>query len=367
MKSEKIGYVEAVALLVIVLINKVILVLPKEIIANTGSAAWINVLYLSILAVLLAWFISHLFKKFQGYDILDACEFVGGPSLKTVVGVLYIFLLMLVPIFVLKNSAETLKIIYFRKSPLIFILLFFLVGSTLANRLSLKVLTKVNLLLMPLTFLAIPVILIASAKDFSFRSIFPILGYGVNETFFSSFTNFSSFSGIGYLFLLNPFLEKPDKFKKISIVSTIICGIYLFFTVTCILLSLSYSFKTGESFSLYLLTRNLDYGRFLRRIDAVFILIWIISIIIYISLAIYFSIYIFQKITKISDTSSINYTFNLLALAVLLIPVSLVTFLNTVSIIFRYASITVLFIISGLIMIWANLKLKHINKMKGKT
>lgn len=367
MKYEKISYMEAIAIIAIVIINKVILVLPKEIISSTGSSAWLNVLFVSIIAILIAWFTTFLFKKFQGLDILDISEFLGGKTLKTIIGLLYIILLILVPIFVLKNFTETLRIIYFKTSPLLFILLFFIVSSTIANRFSLKVLTKANLLLMGFTFLGITLILISSIKDFSMERLFPILGYGVKQTFLNGLTNIFSFSAFGYLFLLPPLLDKPSNFKKISIISMIISGLYLFLTVTCILLALSFTFKSGESVSLYLLTRNLAYGRFIQKIDAVFILMWIISIIIYISFAIYFTIYIIQKLTKITDTSSINYTINFIILATLLIPINLATFSSIVGPFFKITTLIVLFGLSILILILANLKQINKNKMKGTT
>lgn len=321
---------------------------------------------MSVIAVLIAWFISYLFKKFQGKDILDVCEFLGGNTLKIIMGIFYIFLLILVPMFVIKNFSETLQLIYFRTSPLIYIVLFFLVSSTITNKFSIKVLAKANLIIIPIVFLSIIVILLSSIKDFTPQRIFPILGYGANETFLMGLSNLFSYSGICYLLFLNPFINKTTEFKKISIISIIISGIYLFLSVTCILLSLSFTFKSGESFSLYLLTRNLEYGRFIQRIDAVFILIWIISTISYISIAIYFCIYVFKKITKISDSSSINYTINLLILGLLILPSNFATLNNVIGKIFKYSSLILIFGISILILISANIKLGIINKKKGR-
>ena len=362
MQTEKFGYIEAISIITLVIINKVILILPKEIISNTGSAAWINTIYVSIIAVLLAWFISFLFKNFQGMDILDVSAFLGGKTLKTLIGILYIFLLILVPIFVLKNFTETLKAIYFRNSPLIFILLFFIVSTTIANYFSSKVLAKANLILMALSFLGIALILISSFKNFSVDQIFPILGYGVKETFGTGLLSLFSFSSIGYLFLFGPLLDKPQDLKKISILSIIASGIYLFSTVICILLSFSFSFKSGESISLYLLTRTIDFGRFIQRIDAIFIFMWIVSTILYICFAIHFAIYLFQKLTKISDSSCINYTVNLFILAVLLIPVGISTFNNIVGTMHKFITFALLFIGSTLILILANLKFRFFNK-----
>lgn len=364
MISEKLGYIEAISLITIVIINKVILILPQNIISSTGPASWINTIYVSILAVLLAWLIVFLFKPFKGQDIFHVCHFLGGNALQILVEFLYIISLLIVPIYVFKNIAESLTTIYFATSPLLYILLFFLISSMIANHFPLKVLAKANTILMIVSFLGIVLILISSAKYFSFDRLFPIFGYGYKQTFITGLDSLFSFSGIGYLFLLYPLIDKTEKFKKISIISIIISGIYLFFSVTCILLSVSFSTKGGESFSLYLLSRNVEFGRFLQRVDAVFILFWIISIILYISFVIYFAIDIFKRLTKISDSRYINYSMHLLILAILLIPCTLAHFNAVVEKLFRFSIFGLIYILSILILALANLKLRFTNKRK---
>ena len=364
MKSEKIGFIEAVSLITIVIINKVILVLPQNIISLTGSGAWLNAIYVSIIALLITWLITALFKHFQGKNIFEISSFLGGNFLKIIIEILYLITLLIVPIYVLKNISESLITIYFNTSPLLYILLFFIISSVVANHFNLKTISKANTVLMFASFLGIAAIIILSAKHFSFDRLFPILGYGPRKIFVTGLESLFSFSAIGYLFLINPLLDKTKKFKKISIISIAISGIYLVLTVTSILLSFSLSLKGGESFSLYLLSRNVEFGRFVQRIDAVFILFWIISIILYISIALNFAINIFKKITHIVDTKYVNYSMHMLILAILLIPCTLAKFNGIVENIFKYLVFIVLYFASILILILANIKLRFLNKRK---
>lgn len=356
MNIEKIGLLEAITLVSIVMINKIILNTPKEIISSVGSSAWINVLYVSIIAIIFVCILVKLFKNFQGHDILYVSEYLGGSILKNIVGIFHLLLLLLIPIFVIKNFSETLKLIYFRSSPTIYVLLFFIVCSMITNRFSLKILSKVNLMLMPVILLSILIILISSIKDFSPQRIYPILGYGVNETFFSGLCNIFSFSGIGYLLFLNPFIDKTKNFKKISLISITISAFCLFFSVICILLSLSYTFQSGENFSLYLLTRNLSYGKFIQRVDAIFIFIWILSTLSYTSIAIYFSMYIFKRLTNINDTTYLNFTLHVIILASLLLPINLAIFTKALGFVVKTLVLGLTFLSSLIILILANIK-----------
>ena len=68
---QKIGKFEAIALIVMVSMNQIFLNLSNIIIVNTGTSAWINVIVISIIALLFCLLISKLFKPFPTKDIVD--------------------------------------------------------------------------------------------------------------------------------------------------------------------------------------------------------------------------------------------------------------------------------------------------------
>ena len=76
--NSKLNNVEAIGLLLIIMANKIILNLPEMIISSTGSAAWINVTYIVILAFLFIIISSKLMNYFPGKDIIDISGTNGG-------------------------------------------------------------------------------------------------------------------------------------------------------------------------------------------------------------------------------------------------------------------------------------------------
>ena len=65
----------------------------------------------------------------------------------------------------------------------------------------------------------IVLVFIGNSKNFHFENIYPILGNGINATFFSGFSNVFAFCGLAYLFFLPSKLRNPEKLTKISIIS----------------------------------------------------------------------------------------------------------------------------------------------------
>ena len=96
MNIHKIGTLEAICLICIVITNHIIINIPETIIQSTGPSAWLNVVFISLVAIGFTFLICKLFKKFPGKDILDLSEFIGGKWLKAIIGISFIALFSIV-------------------------------------------------------------------------------------------------------------------------------------------------------------------------------------------------------------------------------------------------------------------------------
>ena len=67
MSSQKIGNIEAIALIITIMVNHIILNLPRSIIHSTSSGAVLNVIFISIVALGIAYFVSQLLKNFPRF------------------------------------------------------------------------------------------------------------------------------------------------------------------------------------------------------------------------------------------------------------------------------------------------------------
>ena len=315
MDSKKICTAEAIALLVMIMINQVILGLPKTIIVNSGSGAWINVIVISIIAIFLAVLITKLFKKFPASDILDVSELVGGKILKIIVSIIFFSLFFLTSIICLRYIVETLILIYFKNTNILFLILLFVIGIIIANRKSFTSLARANYILTIVILTAMLFLFVFSTKLFVPERLFPLLGYGPNQTLLLGLSNLSAFSGLAYILFILPFLKEANSFKKINIIAIVISSLYLFFSVLCLLLIFPFTSITENLLSVYLLTRIVEYSSFLQRADAIYILFWILAILSYLSINMFFMLHIFQKNTNIKNHTGILYALSLVVIA----------------------------------------------------
>ena len=117
---------------------------------------------------------------------------------------------------------------------------------------------------------------------------------------------------------------------------------------------------------LYLLARKISFGDFLQRIDALFILLWILSIFSYLSIITFVTNNIFKKITHASDSKPFSYFVAMLLLGICLCPVNLAELKILQNNIYKYGVLISIFIISFGILIFSNLKFKFKQKAGGK-
>ena len=358
MNISKIQNMEAIAMLTIVMANKIILNLPKTIIASTGSSAWINTIYIIAITFVFVFLVTKLLKKFPDKDILDISEYLGGKKLKIVISIFYILFFITIASLLARNFSEALKIIYFKQSPLIYVVLFMLFSACIANKFGIRAITKSMVFIAPIVFIGLLIILLSPVKHFVIQRFFPILGYGFNATFFEGLTNIFALSGIGYIYLLPTLLKNNQDLRKITLISLAISSIYLFLSVCCLLLVFSFTVDTNENISIYLLTMVANFGSFIHGINTIFIFVWILSIIAYLSTAIFFISFILRKIGNLKNTNSVNYCITSIILGLSLFGKNYAQLTGFTDNLLNYLVIAFVFVVNPILLLIANFKQK---------
>ena len=122
--NYKLEKLEAISIILIIMINKLILNIPYYIVDLVGSGAIVNLIYIGIIDFIFLLIILKLLNKFENFDIIDISEFLGGKFLKYFVGIISIGLFLLISFITLIDFSNVLHTIYFSNFPMIYILFF---------------------------------------------------------------------------------------------------------------------------------------------------------------------------------------------------------------------------------------------------
>lgn len=356
MTNSKISTSEAIMLVLTIFVAHTLASMPRSLLLRTKSSTIINIIYIGIIVLLITFLIYKLMKNFSSSDLLDISDYLGGKTLKTIVGSLFTFYFIFNSSILIRNFCEGLKIIYYPLTNLIFILLTFIIAVFITSKLEFSTTAKVNLLIIPIVLISILCLFFGNIKNFSIENMYPILGEGAFETFVIGLENLGAFGGIVMLYFLPPYLKEPNKMKKISMISIGIAIIYIIICVATILFMFSFLIKVDEIMPLYSAARHIEFGSFFQRLESIFLLIWIFQMVCYLCVSIQIAMNLFKKMTNLKTTKPLSYIFGLLVLGICLAPKNYAISKFIENTIYNYFVFAIPFGVGISILILANLK-----------
>lgn len=360
MEKDKIGFGEALCILLIVVLSHIILTFPKTIIESQGTGSLINIIYLTIVGFILLTLFLKLYINFKSKDVLDISEFLGGKILKFILGLVFIVYLLFIASLLVRNTSESFRTMYLQNTPIPYLIFALLVGASYVNKLGSSAIIKANLIIVPGIFLVLIFMFLASVGSFSTGRLFPIMGYGYKNIFINGFSNLYMFGGTVFLIFIMPMLQKPEQFGKIAYSATAIYSISVFMSSLALILMFPISISSGSNIPLYMQIRDITIGNFIQRTDALFVIIWFITLLSYLSIIMNFVTIIFKKITNIENTVSISNCFLAILFGISLLYSNIVQVRTFQSKYYRMFFL-ILLGVTFIIMILANLKCKYKN------
>lgn len=358
MDNTKIGNKEAIALIITITFNHILLNITKTIVETTASASLLNILYIGIIALIFTCIICYFLNKFPTFDLIDISDYLGGTVLKWIIGLFYIGYFIFFSGVLLHTFASCLQIIYFPISKLFYIVLFLVIAAFIACSMKYNAIYRSNFIIFPLIIISTLFLFLANMRYFEVAKIYPILGNGFFETFVLGLTNMFAFQGLAYIYFMPPMLKEPNKIKKVAITSIILSCIFLLICVAIILFMFNGFVETDELLPLLSSVKYIDFGAFLQKLDSIFLLIWIIAFISYLSITLKFSATILKKLSNINNSSLLTFILSIVLTIASLWPKNYAVSTFFADTVYRYSFLVLVIAISFLVLLFATFKQK---------
>lgn len=301
MTSFKLNEKEYIFLVTNLLIVKLIFSFPRNAFIFSGSAAWINAIYVSLIALVLLE-MSFLTYRFSGKkSILELSYIIGRKPLQIIVCILTVSVLIVNYTTELRTFSESLKIVLLPKtnSDLLFLLL--CIGTVIGAGCGLKPLATINAILFPICLVFIGLIFLMLYKSYNINNLFPIFGKGYEGIFIKGTSNLSCFSDLLVINLLMKHCKDISVPKKGGRTAVLI--VLLTFLLICISYGLCYTGEKAAEFILpvYQLTRLIKVGEYFQRFEAFFEFVWTITQLLYSSIYLYVIAEVIADTFKLKD------------------------------------------------------------------
>jgi len=301
MENTKIGNKEAIALLVTIAFNHIILSITKTIVENTASASLLNILYVGIITIIFTSIICYFLNKFPTFDLIDISNYLGGKILKWIVGIIYVCYFIFFAGNLLHIFSSFLQIIYFPMTKIFYIVLLFVISTFIACSMRHNAIYRSTFIIFPLLIVSILFLFFANFEYYEVERMYPVFGKGYVETFILGLSNMFAFQGIAYIYFMPSQLKEPIKVKHIAITSIILSCIFLLIGVSIILFMFNAFIETDALLPLYSAAKYIEFGPFFQKLDSTFVLIWIMAFISFLSITLKFSSNILTKLSNFKN------------------------------------------------------------------
>jgi len=320
-------------LCLLVTTNKVITNLPSVAVKSSGTSAPLSILLSGLL--FLAVLLLLLFKMPANIWRLKA-------PLKQVLGIVAAGYLIFDSVYILTETAVLIKLISFPVSPVWFIVFFIISGAVfgaLGNKKSLLGISGIIGVfhLTTLLVLALPVLFQGKISN-----LFPVLGTGISDTVSGSFRSISLYADIFLLFFLCPEEMSQKTARATVIISAVTAVLFILLLTVAYTAKIPYPVSAQEQYPVYLLLKEVYFGRFFQRIDAVFLLSSALSQMLSIGVNIYLIVQVFSRFFAVNEKKAVLFPASLLIFFLSVFPMDTTVF--TVSaIILAFLSIFAVF------------------------
>jgi spore germination protein KB len=275
-KSNKLGYRETLTLLITIISGKTFLTLPRNLILLADSAGWLLIMLSALLSLLLFHLLYALIRKFPEHNIFEIARQLTGKYLGVGLGLLIFIFLLVDASLLIRQFAESFILAILPRTPLSVITLIFLILLMYTALLGIETLSRVAWFFGPYLLLGLLAIF-SLALPADLQQLLPILGKGPLPLAKNAILQISGFSEIILLGLLAPLIRQKEKIYGIGLWAILLSGIILAGITASVIANFNYASAANLAYPVFQLTRLISLGKFIQRVEALFVFLWFLT------------------------------------------------------------------------------------------
>ena len=357
-KVGKIGVQEAISLITITIAVKVCFTSPAYVAAITGPASWYMTLISAMTAMIGFTFLYQLLKLFPDKDLVQAFELSMGRVLGfTFTMILSVFLVLNTAVFV-REFAEVLKVYVFPLTPLSFLIIFSLAAVAIACFLGLESIARTARLFAYMLLIGFISVILLAIPSYNYHYLFPFWGHGFDKTIMTGLVRSSFYGEVILIGLLAGSMQGISYIKKTGYISIAVSGITTSLTLLTTVMAFNYATAQETTSRLYELTRIIQIGNFLQRLDPIFLFTWCIGSLLYLSIMTYCTLITYCKAFRIQDNRPLIIPLLIIIFTLSMLPDNLVQVTDYVHLLRQYGW-TIYFSLPAIALITAAIRKKR--------
>lgn len=261
---------------------------------TAGSAAWLlslisGLLFLGILALML-----RLYRPIEDTGLLELNFLQQHRGIRISLCVLLLIGFAVLGIYALNTFVHVMQKISYPTSPFWFLALFFLLGALVTCICGAKAVFRLHSLSIVYVGAVLVIIAIAALQYVNPYHLTPVFGTGLSMLKGLPAALFQ-YVDILLIFFLSPMKRKDVQFSRTVFLSAAAAVLLNVLLMLIFCLHVPYEVSNTIEIPLYPLTKAVYFGKFVSRLDVVYLTAFAISAILYLSILLYFLRFLLQK------------------------------------------------------------------------
>lgn len=295
---------EASWLLIIMICAKVVFTDIMIFVRASGTAAHLQALW----CILIQWIIFlvsyFFFKKCKSEDIFGCIRRASGKAGLMIWGIVVYTLEIINLASILKIYSETLSSLTLTTSPIWYLSGFIIICMLFAVYSSPRglfgVCTGFGVVILSLFGL----IALLDIPHYDMTNIFPVLGNGP-KSIFAGISGVTIFNDLFFLYYLSGNLRDKKSVKKVGIKVLSVTSFITFISTLLYTFAVPYPLSERFYMPVFQISSDITYDVVIQRAEALFLIMWILTIFIYMSAHLYFALITFKNTFNSSNQKAI--------------------------------------------------------------
>lgn len=271
-----VGETELLSIAGIAIASSIFLGYPQTLILHGANAAWLIPVISLGPAALGWWAITNLLRLHPGESLMTVYVRVFGPWLGTLLNVGWIVAWWLILSTMLREFSDTVATAVLPTTPVSLIALMFMVAAAYVAYHGLESLSRAAWLLLPWLLFPTIALLLATYTWWDFTQLTPYLGTGMYPLTFWGFVKSSNYGELALLGSLAPMLRQQSRLRAVGYKTLFSVGAITTLMVFVYVIAWSIPSAVRSPFPFVTLARLAFLGRFVQRIESLFILVWVV-------------------------------------------------------------------------------------------
>lgn len=272
--KEKNGSISAAIFCTGAIISKYLVVIPKYMVKASGNAAWIEMVFVGIFAVLGLAVLIRMYKPFCALSYEDVLKVSLGPFLGEAVKYLYALGFIILNAGILRILLEALRSVMANDAPIEYFAMFVAVSVCIAAYHGTEAVSNIAIVVFPIIVISIVTVIFILSAEFRIDNIMPIFGSGIKEVFKASLTKHFGFAELVLIFFIAPRLAGYNELKKAGALTAFFSTVFSIGLILAYCLTVPYPASEKFVLPLYQMSRMIRTGTFLQRLEPLVVFIW---------------------------------------------------------------------------------------------